>query len=205
MLGIVGIERIYYSKEIDDMKNEIVNMDNFNNIINLYKLSEEFKKYNRFDNKLDVNSELKSLMEKVSSIYNVNQITTLYDLKEKISNFNFYENEIEKDIILNIQNRIDLSLPQKEDKVIKMIKEQFQFNNLAQSVYLLCDLILNGLLDDKLICRKRIKSEEKFKFMENSDQYGFSELKNFFKKYGHLFQLRRNSAHTNERYTEISI
>lgn len=205
MLGIVGIERIYYSKEIDDMKNEIVNMDNFNNIINLYKLSEEFKKYNRFDNKLDVNSKLKSLMEKVSSIYNVNQITTLYDLKEKISNFNFYENEIEKDIILNIQNRIDLSLPQKEDKVIKMIKEQFQFNNLAQSVYLLCDLILNGLLDDKLICRKRIKSEEKFKFMENSDQYGFSELKNFFKKYGHLFQLRRNSAHVNERYTEISI
>lgn len=205
MLGIVGIERIYYSKEIDKKRNEIVNMDNFNNIINLYKLSEEFKKYNRFDNKLDVNSELKSLMEKVSSIYNVNQITTLYDLKEKISNFNFYENEIEKDIVLNIQNRIDLSLPQKEDKVIKMIKEQFQFNNLAQSVYLLCDLILNGLLDDKLICRKRIKSEEKFKFMENSDQYGFSELKNFFKKYGHLFQLRRNSAHVNERYTEISI
>lgn len=78
MLGIVSIKRIYYAKEMENNRNEIFNMDNFNNIINLYKLSEEFKKYNRFDNKLDVNSELKLLMEKVSNIYDVNQITTLY-------------------------------------------------------------------------------------------------------------------------------
>ncbi len=204
MLGIVNIERIYYAKEIDDIKNEIVNMDNFTHIINLYKLSEEFKKYNRFDKKIDVNSDLKILMEKVSRIYNVNQITTLYDLKEKILNFKSYENEIEKDIVLSIQNRIDLSLSQKEEKTIKMIKEQFQFNNLAQSIYLLCDLILNGLIDDDIIC-ENVDSKVKIEFIKNSDKYGYSELKDFFEKYESLFKLRRNSAHVNERYTEISI
>ena len=204
MLGIVSIKRIYYAKEMENNRNEIFNMDNFNNIINLYKLSEEFKKYNRFDNKLEVNSELKLLMEKVSNIYDVNQITTLYDLKDKILNFESFENEIEKDIVLNIQERIDLSLSQKEEKAIKMIKEQFQFNNLAQSIYLLCDLILNGLLDDDIIS-KNVDSKLKNEFIKNSDKYGFSELKEFFEKYETLFSLRRNSAHLNERYTEINI
>lgn len=199
MLGIVSIKRIYYAKEMENNRNEIFNMDNFNNIINLYKLSEEFKKYNRFDNKLEVNSELKLLMEKVSNIYDVNQITTLYELKDKILNFKSFENEIEKDIVLNIQERIDLSLSQKEEKAIKMINEQFQFNNLAQSIYLLCDLILNGLLDVD------VDSKLKIEFIKNSDKYEFRELKEFFEKYETLFSLRRNSAHLSERYTEISI
>ena len=199
MLGIVSIKRIYYAKEMENNRNEIFNMDNFNNIINLYKLSEEFKKYNRFDNKLDVNSELKLLMKKVSNIYDVNQITTLYELKDKILNFKSFENEIEKDIVLNIQERIDFSLSQKEEKAIKMINEQFQFNNLAQSIYLLCDLILNGLLDVD------VDSKLKIEFIKNSDKYEFKELKEFFEKYETLFSLRRNSAHLSERYTEISI
>ena len=199
MLGIVSIKRIYYAKEMENNRNEIFNMDNFNNIINLYKLSEEFKKYNRFDNKLDVNYELKLLMKKVSNIYDVNQITTLYELKDKILNFKSFENEIEKDIVLNIQERIDSSLSQKEEKAIKMINEQFQFNNLAQSIYLLCDLILNGLLDVD------VDSKLKIEFIKNSDKYEFKELKEFFEKYETLFSLRRNSAHLSERYTEISI
>ena len=199
MLGIVSIKRIYYAKETENNRNKIFNMDNFNNIINLYKLSEEFKKYNRFDNKLEVNYELKLLMEKVSNIYDVNQITPLYELKDKILNFKSFENEIEKDIVLNIQERIDLSLSQKEEKAIKMINEQFQFNNLAQSIYLLCDLILNGLLDVD------VDSKLKIEFIKNSDKYEFRELKEFFEKYETLFSLRRNSAHLSERYTEISI
>lgn len=70
---------------------------------------------------------------------------------------------------------------------------------MAQSIYLLCDLILNGLLDVD------VDSKLKIKFIKNSDKYGFGELKEFFKKYETLFSLRRNSAHLDGSYTEISI
>ena len=93
-----------------------------------------------------------------------------------------------------------------------MIKNQLKFNNLAQALYLMWDLILNGLLEDDKLAKyskykkhNHIEQDEKKKFLKISNQFGHIELYKFYEKYKYFSIIRNESAHINLRQNFINL
>ena len=205
LLGMLKIKEIVYAS----LKNKIAkleNMNRINSVMNLFKSVQEFELYNRYNEVIDVNNELKKLMKKVSRIYNFNQVTSLDSMRNDIINFTTVENQLEKEILNNIKKIYINKTPDKYSKIKTMIRNQLKFNNLAQALYLVWDLILNGLLeDDKLNKNNYIEQEVKKRFLKISNQFDHQELYKFFEKYKHFSIVRNESAHINLKENFINL
>jgi hypothetical protein len=202
---MLKIKEIVYAS----LKNKIAkleNMNRINSVMNLFKSVQEFELYNRYNEVIDVNNELKKLMKKVSRIYNFNQVTSLDSMRNDIINFTTVENQLEKEILNNIKKIYINKTPDKYSKIKTMIRNQLKFNNLAQALYLVWDLILNGLLeDDKLNKNNYIEQEVKKRFLKISNQFDHQELYKFFEKYKHFSIVRNESAHINLKENFINL
>lgn len=211
LLGMLKIKEIVYAS-LKNKTAKLENMNRINSIMNLFKSVQEFELYNKYDEVIDVNKELKELMKKISRIYNFNQVTSLDSIRNDIVNFTTIENQLEKEIVNNIKKIYVNNTSDKYSKIKNMIKNQLKFNNLAQALYLTWDLVLNGLLeDDKLVKYSKykkfnhIEQDEKKKFLKISNQFRHMELYKFYEKYKHFSIIRNESAHVNLKQNIINL
>ena len=196
LLGMIRIKRLIYIPIVKKGIVDIKDMDTINSVMNLFKTVDEFKLYNKFDEKIDINDELKKLMKKLSRIYNFNQISIVDKMKNEIENFNFIENKIEENILNFIKEKYIYKGSNKYFKAKETLKNQLSFNNFAQALFLLWDLILKMLIE-KDIADKEKEQKIKKAFLEVSSEYGHKELYNFYKKYEYLNIIRNEGAHIN--------
>ena len=117
-------------------------------------------------------------------------------VKNEIDNFKNVENQLEKEILDNIKKTYIYDVSGRYEKTKIMIKNQLKFNNLAQALYLIWDIILNGLIEDDRE-NKKIKQSIKEEFIKKSNNYGYEELYKFYQKYNHFSEIRKESSHIN--------
>ena len=196
LLGMIRIKRLMYIPIVKKGIVDIKDMDRINSVMNLFKTVDEFKLYNKFDEKIDINKELKKLMKKLSRVYNFNQISIMDKMKNEIENFNFIENKIEEDILEFIKKKYIYKGSNKYLKAKETLKNQLSFNNFAQALFLLWDLILKMLIE-KDIPNKEEEQKIKKEFLKVSLEYGHEELYSFYKRYKYLNIIRNEGAHIN--------
>ena len=196
LLGMIRIKRLMYIPIVKKGIVDIKDMDRINSVMNLFKTVDEFKLYNKFDEKIDINKELKKLMKKLSRVYNFNQISIMDKMKNEIENFNFIENKIEEDILEFIKKKYIYKDSNKYLKAKETLKNQLSFNNFAQALFLLWDLILKMLIE-KDIPNKEEEQKIKKEFLKVSLEYGHEELYSFYKRYKYLNIIRNEGAHIN--------
>ena len=189
LLGMIRIKRLMYIPIVKQGIVDIKDMDRINSVMNLFKTVDEFKLYNKFDEKIDINKELKKLMKKLSRVYNFNQISIMDKMKNEIENFNFIENKIEEDILEFIKKKYIYKGSNKYLKAKETLKNQLSFNNFAQALFLLWDLILKMLIE-KDIPNKEEEQKIKKEFLKVSLEYGHEELYSFYKRYKYLNIIR---------------
>lgn len=205
LLDMLKIKKLMYVS-VDNSNNiaKIQDMDKITSVMNLLKSIEEFNLYNKFSETLDINNDLKKLMKKLSRMYNFNQVTSLTSVKNEIDNFKNVENQLEKEILDNIKKTYIYDVSDKYEKTKIMIKNQLKFNNLAQALYLICDIILNGLVEDDRE-DKKIKQSAKLDFIKQSSNYGYEELYNFYQKYNYFSKIKAESSHINLKGIPINL
>ena len=175
-------------------------MNKITSVMSLLKSTQEFNLYNKFSDSLDVNEKLKILMKKLSRMYNFNQVTSLTE----IDNFKNIENQLEEEILNNIKEKYIYNVSDKYEKAKIMVKNQLKFNNLAQALYLIWDMVLNGLVEDDKE-DKKIDQRAKGDFIKKSNKYGYEELYDFYQKYKHFSTIRAESSHINFREIPVNL
>ena len=202
---MLKIKKLMYVS-VDNSNNiaKIQDMNKITSVMNLLKSIEEFNLYNKFSETLDINNDLKKLMKKLSRMYNFNQVTSLTSVKNEIDNFKNVENQLEKEILDNIKKTYIYDVSDKYEKTKIMIKNQLKFNNLAQALYLIWDIILNGLVEDDRE-DKKIKQSAKLDFIKQSSNYGYEELYNFYQKYNYFSKIKAESSHINLKGIPINL
>jgi len=198
LLGMIRIKKLVYIPIIKKGVVDVKDLDRINSVMNLFKTVDEFKLYNKFDEKIDINIELKKLMEKISKVYNFNQISIVDKMRNEIENFHFIGNKIEEDILNFIKEKYIYKGTNKYLKAKETVRNQLGFNNFAQALFLLWDLILKMLIE-KDMPNKEAEQRIKKDFLEESSRYGHKELYNFYKKYEYLNIIRNEGAHINLR------
>ncbi len=205
LLDMLKIKKLMYiSVDNTTKKAKIQDMDKITSIMNLLKSIKEFGLYNKFSDSLDVNEELKILMKKLSRMYNFNQVTSLTSLKNEINNFKSIENKIEEEILNDIKKTYIYNVSAKYEKAKIMVKNQLKFNNLAQALCLVWDMVLNGLIEDDKE-DKKIDQRAKGDFIKKSNEYGYEELYNFYQKYKHFSAIRAESSHINFKEIPVNL
>ena len=205
LLDMLKIKKLMYiSVDNTTKKAKIQDMDKITSIMNLLKSIKEFGLYNKFSDSLDVNEELKILMKKLSRMYNFNQVTSLTSLKNEINNFKSIENKIEEEILGDIKKTYIYNVSDKYEKAKIMVKNQLKFNNLAQALCLVWDMVLNGLIEDDKE-DKKIDQRAKGDFIKKSNEYGYEELYNFYQKYKHFSAIRAESSHINFKEIPVNL
>ena len=119
-------------------------------------------------------------------------------MKNEIENFHFVENKIEEDILNFIKEKYIYKGTNKYLKAKETVRNQLGFNNFAQALFLLWDLILKMLIE-KDMPNKEAEQRIKKDFLEESSRYGHKELYDFYKKYEYLNIIRNEGAHINLR------
>ena len=205
LLDMLKIKKLVYIS-VDNTNNtaKIQDMNKITSVMSLLKSTQEFNLYNKFSDSLDVNEKLKILMKKLSRMYNFNQVTSLTSVKNEIDNFKNIENQLEEEILNNIKEKYIYNVSDKYEKAKIMVKNQLKFNNLAQALYLIWDMVLNGLVEDDKE-DKKIDQRAKGDFIKKSNKYGYEELYDFYQKYKHFSTIRAESSHINFREIPVNL
>ena len=204
IIGKVKVENITYFK-LEGEKSVEIKMDVINNLMWKYKMTEEYINRNKFDANIDFRKDVKEVMKKVSIFYDFNQVTALDNIRGEVQNLetnDYFENKVIEHIRSLLVNKEGKTINNREEKFINMAKKQLKLNNLAQSLFILSDLVFNYLLEFPENEKNNLKFEEKLRykkiFFENSAKYGFKELEIFYKQnFYFLYQIRNEAAHVN--------
>lgn len=204
IIGKVKVENITYFK-LEGEKSVEIKMDVINNLMWKYKMTEEYINRNKFDTNIDFRKDVKEVMKKVSIFYDFNQVTALDNIRGEVQNLetdDYFENKAIEHIRSLLVNKEGKTINNREEKFINMAKKQLKLNNLAQSLFILSDLVFNYLLEFPENEKNNLKFEEKLRykkiFFENSAKYGFKELEIFYKQnFNYLYQIRTEAAHVN--------
>lgn len=202
ILGYLKIKEIYYGEYNKLTKNTVLkNMNNILSITNLFKFINDFEQYNKYNEEIEINKDLKKVIKKISILGNYNQVNGLEKMREELENLNKYDNKIEKELLEHIKKTYIFKRKDKFGIFKNYIELQYNFGNLGLVIYLIWELFLYSTL--KIENNQYLQYREKF--LKNSNKYRLDDLKNYYNKYKCFSQIRKEIAHINKNKFSLSI